>query len=385
MAVAALLEDPPEVDIVVPVYNEERDLARSIRLLDAYLDREVPFSARITIADNASTDETWAVATRLALELPRVRLVHVNEKGRGRALAAAWLTSDATVVAYTDVDLSTGLNALLPLLATVISGHSDVAIGSRLSRGARVVRGPKRELISRAYNLLLRLTLQVGFRDAQCGFKAVRATVARRLLPQVMDRSWFFDTELLVLAERSGLRIHEVPVDWVDDPDSRVDILATALEDLRAIWRLLTPPRRPATPALREQVERFLAVGAASTAAYAALYLLLRGRMPAAAANGLALAATALANTAANRRLTFGVRGSAGLLRDHARGLAALAIALTLTSGVLAGLGALASHAPRSVEVASLTAANAAGTVARFLILRALFFHARHHSWRKVT
>src|SRR5437867_11857803 len=181
MAVAALLEDPPEVDIVVPVYNEERDLARSIRLLDTYLGREVPFSARITIADNASTDETWAVATRLALELPRVRLVHVNEKGRGRALAAAWLTSDATVVAYTDVDLSTGLNALLPLLPPVISGHSDVAIGSRLSRGARVVRGPKRELISRTYNLLLRLTLQVGFRDAQCGFKAVRATVARRL------------------------------------------------------------------------------------------------------------------------------------------------------------------------------------------------------------
>ena len=175
MAVAAVLEAAPEVDIVVPVYNEERDLAASVRRLNAFLDRRLPFSARITIADNASTDETWAVASKLAAELPRVRLLHLNEKGRGRALAAAWLTSDADVVAYTDVDLSTDLKALLPLLAPIISGHSDLAIGSRLARGARVRRGPKRELISRAYNLILRLVLGVGFRDAQCGFKALRA------------------------------------------------------------------------------------------------------------------------------------------------------------------------------------------------------------------
>src|SRR2546430_10923781 len=148
MALAAVLGPaPPEVDIVVPVFNEERDLAPSVRRLDAYLESRFPFSARITIADNASTDETWAVACRLAAELPRVRLLHINEKGRGRALAAAWLTSDAAVVAYMDVDLSTDLNALLPLVAPVISGHSDVAIGSRLARGARVARGSRRELL----------------------------------------------------------------------------------------------------------------------------------------------------------------------------------------------------------------------------------------------
>ena len=123
-----------------------------------------------------------------------------------------------------DVDLSTDLAALLPLVAPLLSGHSDLAIGSRLARGARVVRGAKREFISRCYNLILRASLAARFTDAQCGFKAIRADVAARLLPLVQDTGWFFDTELLVLAQRAGLRIHEVPVDWVDDPDSRVDI-----------------------------------------------------------------------------------------------------------------------------------------------------------------
>ena len=142
--------------------------------------------------------------------------------------------------AYMDVDLSTDLNALLPLLAPLLSGHSDVAIGTRLARGARVIRGPRREIISRCYNLLLHATLGTGFSDAQCGFKAIRADAARALLPLTTDTGWFFDTELLVLAERAGLRIHEVPVDWIDDADSRVNIIATALADLRGIIRLGT-------------------------------------------------------------------------------------------------------------------------------------------------
>src|SRR5664279_6002927 len=155
-----------------------------------------------------------------------------------RALQHVWTMSAARVVAYMDVDLSTDLNALLPLLAPLLSGHSDVAIGSRLSRASRVVRGPRRELISRSYNLILRTTLGARFSDAQCGFKAMRAECAQALLPHVRDTSWFFDTELLVLAERSGLRIAEVPVDWVDDPDSRVDITATAMADLRGVARV---------------------------------------------------------------------------------------------------------------------------------------------------
>jgi glycosyltransferase involved in cell wall biosynthesis len=234
---AARLEEPL-VDIVIPVYNEERDLGPSERRLHDYLGSDFPFPAVITIADNASRDGTLAVAQGLANELTRVRVVHLDKKGRGRALRAAWLQSDAPVVAYMDVDLSTDLNALLPLVAPLLSGHSDLAIGSRLAHGARVVRGPKREIISRCYMLVLRLALGAHFSDAQCGFKAVRTSVAKQLLPQVKDEAWFFDTELLILAQRAGMRVHEVPVDWTDDPDSRVAIMRTAIEDLRGVVRL---------------------------------------------------------------------------------------------------------------------------------------------------
>ena len=228
----------PLIDIVIPVYNEERDLGPSVRRLHAYLGSDFPFPAIITIADNASKDGTLAVAQSLANELARVRVVHLDKKGRGRALRAAWLQSDAPIVTYMDVDLSTDLKALLPLVAPLVSGHSDLAIGSRLARGARVTRGPKREIISRCYMLVLRLALGAHFTDAQCGFKAVRTSVAKQLLPQVIDEAWFFDTELLILAQRAGLRVHEVPVDWTDDPDSRVAIMRTAIEDLRGVMRL---------------------------------------------------------------------------------------------------------------------------------------------------
>ncbi len=228
----------PQVDIVVPVKDEERDLAPSVRRLCSFLQEQFPFTARITIADNGSTDKTWAVATALSGEFPGVTAVHMEQPGRGRALRAIWAASDADVLAYMDVDLSTDLNALLPLVAPLLSGHSDIAIGTRLARGSRVIRGPRREVISRSYNLLLRASLGAEFTDAQCGFKAIRRDQARALLPLTEDTGWFFDTELLVLAERAGLRIHEVPVDWIDDTDSRVDILATALADLRGIVRL---------------------------------------------------------------------------------------------------------------------------------------------------
>lgn len=228
----------PLIDVVIPVYNEERDLGPSVRRLHDYLGSRFPFPAAITIADNASKDGTFAVAQSLAKELTRVRVLHLDAKGRGRALRAAWLQSDAPIVAYMDVDLSTDLRALLPLVAPLLSGHSDLAIGSRLARGARVTRGPKREIISRCYMLVLRLALGAHFSDAQCGFKAVRTSVAKQLLPQVKDQAWFFDTELLILAQRAGLRVHEVPVDWTDDPDSRVAILRTAIDDLRGVLRL---------------------------------------------------------------------------------------------------------------------------------------------------
>ena len=355
------------MDVVVPVHNEEQALPDCVRRLHAYLSAAFPYDWRIVVANNASTDRTARVARALAAELPHVELIDLPQKGRGRALRTAWSRSGADVLCYMDVDLSTDLRALLPLVAPLVSGHSDVAIGTRLARGAHVVRGAKRELISRAYNHILRWTLRARFSDAQCGFKAVRADVARALLPQVRDDAWFFDTELLVLAQRRGLRIHEVPVDWVDDPDTRVDIVPTAVADLRGVARLLAASRPV----------RFAAIGAGSTLAYALLFLALRGPLGAAWANAAALAVTAVGNTHANRSVTFGVRGREGLLRQHAAGVVVYALTLGLTLGALAVLGAAAPHASRGVELAVLVAASACATITRYVALRTWVFARR--------
>ena len=384
----------PVLDVVVPVYNEQAALATSVRRLHRHLTGTIPYTFRITIADNASVDATPEIARALADEIPEVRNVRLEQKGRGRALHTVWSASDAPVLAYMDVDLSTDLAALAPLVAPLISGHSDLAIGTRLARSSRVVRGAKREVISRCYNMLLRSTLSARFSDAQCGFKAIRADVAQRLLPLVADTGWFFDTELLVLAERSGLRIHEVPVDWVDDPDSRVDIVATATADVKGIVRLLkgfatgTIPVQllaeqlgaeqvgPQPNRLLHQAVRFATIGVASTIAYLLLFLLLRDPLGVQAANFTALLATALANTAANRRFTFGVRGSGAVLRHHAEGLVVFGIGLALTSGSLALLHA-ATDPHGAVELLVLVLANLVATVLRFVLLRGWVFHPR--------
>lgn len=386
--------DTPVVDIVVPVYNEQDSVENSVRRLHRHLQESFTFGVRITIADNASTDDTPRIAADLVAELPGVRVIRLEEKGRGRALHHVWSLSDAPVLAYMDVDLSTDLAALAPLIASLISGHSDLAIGTRLARSSRVVRGAKREIISRCYNLILKSTLHARFSDAQCGFKAIRADVARELLPYVSDTGWFFDTELLVLAERSGLRIHEVPVDWVDDPDSRVDIVATAKADLLGIGRLLRGfaggsipihaiaaqlgSRHAAAPgSLLRQVVRFAGVGVLSTAAYLVLFLALHPLLGAQLANLSALLITAIGNTAANRRFTFGVRGSTAVARHHVEGLIVFAIALAITSGSLAGLHALTEHPGQAVETAVLVIANLVATAARFVLLRGWVFHPR--------
>jgi putative flippase GtrA len=356
--------DPPQVEVVVPVFNEQAGLAASIRRLHRHLSTDFPFSWRIVVVDNASTDATLAVARCLADELPGVEAMHLPATGRGRALRAAWSASEAAVLCYMDADLSTDLRALLPLVAPLLSGHSDVAIGSRLARGARVTRGPKRELLSRGYNRLLHATLGARFSDAQCGFKAVRAEAARELLPDVRDDGWFFDTELLMLAQRRRMRIHEVPVDWVDDLDSRVDIVPTALADLRGVARLAA-----ASPVLR-----FMAVGTVSTLAYGLLFLLLGSAMVGQLANAIALAVTAVANTGANRWLTFGVRGRDGLLRQHAAAFLVFVLSVGLTGGALAVVNDVAPGSPRWLQAGVLAVASTGATVARYVALRTFVF-----------
>lgn len=385
------------LDVAVPAFNEQAGLERGIRTLHRYLTENFDGSWRITIADNASTDDTSVIADRLAAELPEVIATHLLAKGRGRALKKVWLESPAEIVAYVDADLSTDLDALPPLIAPLLSGHSDIAIGTRLARSSRVVRGAKREFISRGYNLLLRGAMSVRFSDAQCGFKAVRREVAQQLLPLIEDDGWFFDTELLIIAERSGLRIHEVPVDWIDDPQSTVQLGQTAREDVKGMFRVARSimrgkipveelyaelGRRPfeaqRPPSFFGQVVRFGAVGVASTAAYALLYVLFTLVMPAQVANFLALLLTAIANTAANRRFTFGVQGRAGVIRHQLQGIVVFGIALAITSGSLFGLHAVQPDAGPHVEIVVLTAANLLSTLVRFVLLRLWVF--RSHS-----
>jgi putative flippase GtrA len=360
----ALAPAAPQLEIVIPVKDEERDLGPSVGRLHDFLTRAFPFSVHLTIADNGSSDGTWAIACALAARYDEVSAVRLPTPGRGLALRQTWSRSQAEVLAYMDADLSTDLNALLPLVAPLLSGHSDVAIGTRLARGARVVRGPRREFISRCYNLLVQATLGARFSDAQCGFKAIRRDRALELLPLTRDGSWFFDTELLVLAERAGLRIHEIPVDWTDDPDSRVDVRATVLADIRGILRLGGAGR----------LARFGAIGVASTLAYVSIYLALRHVLAAEPANALSLLVTAIANTAANRRLTFGFAGRRHAVRHQVRGLIAFAAGLALTSVALEALRAADPRPGRGAELAVLIGAGLAATLLRFGLYRSWVF-----------
>ncbi len=383
---------PVMLDVVIPVHDEEVDLPGAVRSLDRAL-QDLPWTWRITIADNGSTDATPAVARSLEQQYPNVRVVTFAEKGRGSALKRVWQESDAHVVAYTDVDLSADLKALLPLVAPLISGHSDVAIGSRLTRGSHVTRGLRRELVSRSYNVLLRSVLDTKFSDAQCGFKAIRRDVAQVLLPLIEDETWFFDTELLVLAERSGLRIHEVPVDWVDDPDSRVDVLRTAVDDVKGMrrlgWSLLTG-RLPLQDVrarvgvardagrLKAQLLLFAAVGALTTIVYGSFYVWLRQdmSMTSQSANGVALLVSTILNVSLNRRFTFGVSGP-GAVRSQVQGMVVLLAGLGTTGAALALLHESSSSSSVVAEMVVLTGANLCVTTARCAAMRMWMFRDR--------
>jgi glycosyltransferase involved in cell wall biosynthesis len=243
------------VNVTLPVFNEEVRLEGSVRRLVGFLSAHARFRWEIVIADNGSTDRTLELARRIAADWhpmlepgdtlqpatansSTIRVTHLDEPGRGRALKQAWSVSQAEVLSYMDVDLSTDLAYFPPLIEAVVSGGFDLAVGSRLLRPDLVTRGWKRETISRCYNWLVRWACNTRFSDAQCGFKAITRQTARELLPLVEDTAWFFDTELLVLAEKRGCRLFDLPVIWREDPDSRVRIGQTAWEDIKGLWRL---------------------------------------------------------------------------------------------------------------------------------------------------
>lgn len=228
------------VEVVVPVYNEEQALPRSIPVLREFLAGDAfPYEWRILIADNASKDGTPDAARRLEEQFPgEVAYVRIEEKGRGRALKRTWGDSPMEIVSYMDVDLSTGLEAFPALIAAIAEEGNDVAVGSRLLPASRVKRSLGRRLLTRGYSLIIKALFSTRFSDAQCGFKAVQAGVARRLIPLIEDNNWFFDTELLILAERAGYRLKEVPVAWVEDFDTRVNVPKTVAEDLLGLARM---------------------------------------------------------------------------------------------------------------------------------------------------
>jgi glycosyltransferase involved in cell wall biosynthesis len=375
----------PTVDIVVPVHNEVSVVGESVRRLHDYL-QDFPFPWVITVVDNASTDGTWEVASALADEHPEIRAMQLEEKGRGRALRAAWSASDADVVAYMDVDLSTGLDALLPLIAPLVSGHSDVSIGSRLAPGAAVARGPKREAISRTYNLMLRTLFATQIRDMQCGFKALRKPVAVALLAAVADDEWFFDTELLLLAERNGLRIHQLPVDWIDDPDSRVHVTRTARQDVRGALRLartfvrgggrieLSPTRSRLADDFGRRLVSFGAIGVMSTLFTVAIFLLGRDALGSVGANAVALSATFVANTWLNARFSY---------QSSRPGWGAVSLIFVLTLAASTAVLALVDAADGGpvVEVLALLAVWVVAGVARLAHLNRYVRGAQRSRW----
>ena len=230
------------VDVVVPVYNEEHDLPKSIPVLRDFLSSGAfPYQWRIVIADNASTDNTPAVGRMLEDSAGgQVGYVRIERKGRGFALKQTWLASPVDVVSYMDVDLSTGLSAFPALIGAIANDGYDIAVGSRLAPQSRIERSPKRQILSRGYNALVKGMFLTRFSDAQCGFKAISREAAQQIVPLIEDNNWFFDTELLILGEKLGYRVKDVPVEWVEDPDTRVKIGATVMEDLRGLLRLRT-------------------------------------------------------------------------------------------------------------------------------------------------
>lgn len=380
--------DVESVEIVIPVFNEAPSLEYQIRYLSSYLDTNFPIRWQLTIVDNGSTDDTLMIARKLENDLKHVTVMALGRKGRGGAIRAAWMKSESTISCYMDVDMSTGLDALLPLVAPLMTRHSDIAIGSRLSRTSNVARSPKRELISRVYNFMIRTFFAVRFTDAQCGFKAIRTDIAWKLLPAVEDNDWFFDTEMLLLAEHNGLRIHEVAVDWIDDPDTRVNIRSTALKDIRGLYRMgLTfmkgsgkvdlgeHRREPLRYDLGRQLVSFAKIGTVSTTLSVCLFLLLMHQVHPAAANLVVLVVTTPMNFWFNRRFTFGHRTRLDRRRQTATAVAVFLGLVAISSFFLALTDGY------SPEVSLLVASSCwvSSSVIRFGLLRSWVFRSERN------
>lgn len=224
--------------LVIPVYNEDNKIARCVEKLVTYLKKNMRYEYKIVIVDNGSIDRTLEIGRSLEIKHRQVEVVHIDLKGRGRALKKIWKESSADILSYMDVDLSTDLDSYPTVIQALVTNQCDIAVGSRLLRDSQTKRSLMREIISRCYNLVVRMLFHTRFSDAQCGFKGITRNAAQVLLPLVDDNDWFFDTELLVWAENIGYNILDIPVKWEENPDSRVQIVRTAVQDIKGILRL---------------------------------------------------------------------------------------------------------------------------------------------------
>jgi len=234
-------EDLVKIDIVIPVYNEAPILRKNVSRVVSFLELDSAYKDyKVIIVDNGSRDKTFEIAQELAVQYAKVNVIHLNQKGRGRALRKAWQESEADIVSYMDADLSTDLEAMHKLFNAIIIDGYDIAVGFRLSSVFRVKRTLVRSFLSYGYNLLIKIIWRIKeLPDVQCGFKALTKNAADAIVPKIENQNWFFDTELLILAYRRRCKIKFIPVKWEERLNGKVKILDTVFEDIVGIVKLL--------------------------------------------------------------------------------------------------------------------------------------------------
>lgn len=227
-------------EVIFPVYNESDTLSEQIKIFNEFFEEEFKKNIFITIADNGSTDNTATISDKLLKNKLIQKYIFIPQKGRGRAIKDCIKKSKADIVCYMDIDLSTDLAHFKELIDSISKKGNDISIGSRLSKKSKVVGRKKiREFTSRAYNLLIKFFFPMsGIKDMQCGFKAFSRKKILPVIDLVQNNRWFFDTELIIISRKLNLKIDQIPVKWTDDPNTSVNIISTAIEDIVGLTKL---------------------------------------------------------------------------------------------------------------------------------------------------